>query len=196
MEGARLVVGLGNPGPRYARTRHNIGFMVVDELFSRAAGQNWQEKFSGEFSSIRIGTVPSILLKPLTYMNLSGRSVARAAKYHRFSVGSIVVVHDDLDLEFGTVRVKVGGGTGGHKGIVSCKAEMGSADFIRVRLGIGRPVHGSATNFVLESFYEGEKSVLVDVIERGASAVETVVLHGSTRAMNEFNQRQGESNES
>ncbi len=196
MEGAWLVVGLGNPGPKYARTRHNIGFMVVDELFSRAAGRSWQEKFSGEFSTIRIGTVPSILLKPLTYMNLSGRSVARAAHYHRFSAGNIVVVHDDLDLEFGTVRVKVGGGTGGHKGIVSCKADMGSADFIRVRLGIGRPVHGSATNFVLESFNEDERSVLVDVTERGASAVEAVVLHGSVRAMNDFNQRQGENNES
>jgi PTH1 family peptidyl-tRNA hydrolase len=189
-------VGLGNPGPKYARTRHNIGFMVVDELFSQAAGQNWQEKFSAEFSRIRIGTVPAILLKPLTYMNLSGRSVARAANYHRLSIENVVVVHDDLDLEFGTVRVKVGGGTGGHNGIESCKVEMGSADFVRVRLGIGRPVHGNATNFVLESFSEYEKSVLVDFIERGASAVETVILHSSTRAMNDFNQRQGVNDES
>jgi PTH1 family peptidyl-tRNA hydrolase len=195
MENGRLVAGLGNPGAQYAATRHNAGFMVVDELFSRHGGTTWQEKWKGEFSRIRIGVGPVVLLKPLTFMNLSGRSVARAAVFHQFEPGSLVVVHDDLDLELGTVRVKVGGGTGGHKGLNSLKAELGSADFVRVRVGIGRPVHGTATEFVLQRFRPDEMPILTNVIARAADAVESVIEHGTNRAMNEFNQRGGETDE-
>lgn len=195
MEGGWLVVGLGNPGARYAATRHNAGFMIADELSSRHGGLAWQEKWKGEYARVRLGGRPVVLLKPLTYMNRSGRSVARATAFHQFEPRSIIVAHDDLDLEYGTVRVKVGGGMGGHKGLISLKADLGNADFIRVRIGIGRPVHGTATDYVLQKFHQDEIAILTNVIVRAANAVESVIEHGTDRAMNEFNQRGGERDE-
>jgi PTH1 family peptidyl-tRNA hydrolase len=196
VEGGRLVVGLGNPESRYETTRHNVGFAVVDELHARVGGVTWQEKFQGLCSRIDLGGHRTLLLKPMTYMNLSGKSVSRAARYHRFTPEQIIVVHDDLDLPFQTVRVKEGGGTGGHKGITSCKQDLGSADFVRVRMGIGRPARGDATDYVLSTFSDDEKAVMTDVIALGADAVETVVRHGVVRAMNRFNKREGGRDES
>lgn len=192
MDGAWLVAGLGNPGPKYANTRHNMGFLVLDELCARSGGGGWREKFLGEVDRVSIDGNTTLLLKPQTFMNLSGRSVARAATFHRIEPERIIVVHDELDLDFGAVRVKVGGGTGGHKGIASCKADMGTADFLRVRLGIGHPRFGNATNFVLESFNEDEQAVLTEVIARGAQAVYRIIADGAVKAMNEFNKRQGD----
>jgi PTH1 family peptidyl-tRNA hydrolase len=187
VEGGALVVGLGNPGPKYAGTRHNAGFMVADALQRRAAGSGWQEKFQGLASRVELDGRPALLLKPLTFMNLSGRSVARAAAFFRIEVAGIVVVHDDLDLEFGVVRVKVGGGTGGHKGIASCAAVLADPGFVRVRVGIGRPSFGDATDYVLQSFSKAEAAELPDIVERAADAVEAVVERGAVKAMNEFN---------
>jgi PTH1 family peptidyl-tRNA hydrolase len=195
MDNGRLVVGLGNPGAEYASTRHNAGFLVAEELFSRHGGTTWQEKWKGAFAGLRIGGLPVVLLRPLTFMNRSGLSVARAAGFQQIAPPEIVVVHDDLDLEFGSIRVKVGGGMGGHKGLLSLKADLGSADFIRVRIGIGRPVHGTATDFVLQRFRPDEIPILTNVIARAADAVESVIVHGTSRAMNEFNQRGGEKDE-
>jgi PTH1 family peptidyl-tRNA hydrolase len=189
VEGGALVVGLGNPGPKYAGTRHNVGFMVADALHRRAAGAGWQEKFLGLASRVDIAGRPALLLKPLTYMNLSGRSAARAAAFFRIGVAAVVVVHDDLDLEFGVVRVKVGGGAGGHKGLVSCAAELADPGFVRVRVGIGRPTFGDATDYVLQQFSKPEAAELGDVVERAADAVEIVVKSGAVKAMNEFNRR-------
>ena len=192
-----LVVGLGNPGPEYANTRHNVGFRVLDELFSRTGGQSWQEKFKGLWSQNKFGSTSVLLLKPLTFMNLSGRSVSRAASYFGLEKEQILLIHDDLDLDFGIIRVKEGGGTGGHNGIASCKTELGGGDFLRVRVGIGRPVHGNATKFVLESFSTDEAIVLDQIIMRGADAAEVVIRTGTVKAMNEFNKRkQGDNNES
>ena len=189
MEGGALVVGLGNPGPKYAATRHNVGFMVADALQSRAAAAGWQEKFQGLAARAELAGRPALLLKPLTYMNLSGRSAARAAAFFRIGVPEIVVVHDDLDLEFGVVRVKVGGGTGGHKGLVSCTAELADPGFVRVRVGIGRPPFGDATDYVLQAFSKSEAAELGDVVERAADAVVAVVKSGTVKAMNEFNRK-------
>ena len=189
MEGGALVVGLGNPGPKYAGTRHNAGFMVADALQRRAAGTGWQEKFSGLASRADIAGRPALLLKPITFMNLSGRSAARAAAFFRVAVPDIVVVHDDLDLEFGVVRVKVGGGAGGHKGIASCIAELADPGFVRIRVGIGRPPFGDATDYVLQAFSRAEAAELDDIVARAADAVEAVVRFGATKAMNEFNRR-------
>jgi PTH1 family peptidyl-tRNA hydrolase len=189
VDGGALVVGLGNPGPKYAGTRHNVGFMVADALQRRAAGTGWQEKFQGLASRADLAGRPALLLKPQSFMNLSGRSVARAAAFFRIGIPEIVVVHDDLDLEFGIVRVKLGGGTGGHKGLASCLADLGDPGFARVRVGIGRPPFGDATDYVLQPFSKIEAAELPDVVERAADAVEMVVAHGAARAMNEFNRR-------
>ena len=191
MDDGRLVVGLGNPEARYERTRHNVGFAVVDELHSRAGGRTWQEKYQGMFSRVDIAGLPAILLKPMTYMNLSGKSVCRAARYHRIEPENVIVIHDDLDLPFETVRVKQGGGTGGHKGLKSCIADLGSREFLRIRVGIGRPPRGDATDHVLSSFSADEEAVIRDVVAEGADAVETVIRHGVVRAMNRFNKREG-----
>jgi len=189
VEGGALVVGLGNPGPKYAGTRHNVGFMVADALQRRAAGSGWQEKFQGLASRVELAGRPALLLKPLAFMNLSGRSAARAASFFRIDVGEIVVVHDDLDLEFGVVRVKVGGGTGGHKGLASCTAVLADPGFVRVRVGIGRPPFGDATDYVLQTFSKTEAAELADIVERAANAVVAVVRDGTVKAMNEFNKR-------
>jgi PTH1 family peptidyl-tRNA hydrolase len=189
VEDGALVVGLGNPGPKYAGTRHNLGFMVADVLQKRAAGSGWQEKFLGLTSRVDIAGRPALILKPLIFMNLTGRSAARAAAFFRIGVAEIVVVHDDLDLEFGVVRVKVGGGTGGHKGLASCTAELADPGFVRVRIGIGRPPFGDATDYVLQPFSKSEAAELADIVERAADAVEVVVKSGVVKAMNEFNKR-------
>jgi PTH1 family peptidyl-tRNA hydrolase len=196
VDGGHLVVGLGNPEPRYAGTRHNIGFAVVDELLARCGGRSFQDKFQGRASRVDLGGAPVLLLKPMTYMNLSGKSVSRAGRYHRIAPEQIIIVHDDLDLPFATTRVKRGGGTGGHKGLVSCIADVGSRDFLRVRMGIGRPPYGDATDYVLSAFTRDEETVLRDFIARGASAVATIIERGTSRAMNEFNQREGGTDES
>jgi len=196
VEGGRLVVGLGNPEVRYARTRHNIGFAVVDELHARARGVAWQEKYQGLFSRVDIAGHPALLLKPMTYMNLSGKSVSRAARYHRIGPESVIVIHDDLDLPFETVRLKQGGGAGGHKGLASCIADLGSREFLRIRVGIGRPAHGDATDYVLSTFSTEEEAAIREVIAGGADAVETVFRDGVVRAMNRFNKREGGTHES
>jgi peptidyl-tRNA hydrolase, PTH1 family len=186
---ATLVVGLGNPGPSYAGNRHNFGFMVADALFARTGGRTWQEKFHGQFARVEVGGRPAFLLKPMKYMNVSGRSLARAAGFFQIDAGRIVVVHDDLDLPFGTVRIKVGGGAGGHNGVESCIADLGDPEFIRIRMGIGRPPFGDATDFVLADFSVDERAVMTEIIAHGADAAENVIGRGAKAAMNAFNKR-------
>ncbi len=190
-----LVVGLGNPGPEYAQTRHNFGFMVVDELASGAGVISYQEKFAGHVARAQIEGEPSVLLKPMTFMNLSGRSVSRAVQFFKLSPANIIVAHDELDLPFGTVRIKKAGGIAGHKGLASMKQLLGTADFIRVRMGIDRPQRGSVTDYVLKNFTQDETANLTDVIALGAGAVKCIIRRGVAAAMNQFNKR-GEANES
>jgi len=171
-------VGLGNPGRFYERTRHNAGYLVADELAKRHGG-SWRKRKRAEAAPVSLGMKNATLLKPTTYMNNSGLAVAD------YKPEDLVVVHDDLDLEAGTVRVKVGGGAGGHNGLRSIIGSMGN-EFVRVRIGIGRPPVGvTVTDYVLSRM----DSAVKDVIPTAADAVEFVVEHGPEAAMNRFNAR-------
>lgn len=186
-----LVVGLGNPGREYAAHRHNVGFMVADEL-ARRAGVTWQAKFGGEVGTGLLGGSKAILLKPMEYMNLSGRAVQKTAAFYQVEPGSIVVAHDELDLELATLRVKVGGGHAGHNGLRSIVQELGSPDFVRIRCGIGRPPGGGGekvTGHVLGGFAKGETEVAKILVQEGADAIEDVIAKGVAPAMNKWNSR-------
>jgi PTH1 family peptidyl-tRNA hydrolase len=137
-----LVVGLGNPGRGYASHRHNVGFMAIDELASKVSADAFREKFSGMYARARLGEEQAVLLKPMTYMNESGRSVQPAMAFFKATPRELIVIHDELDLPFGDVRVKFGGGHAGHNGLRSIIAHVGTGDFGRVRFGIGRPTGG------------------------------------------------------
>jgi PTH1 family peptidyl-tRNA hydrolase len=178
--GSPVVVGLGNPGRSYERTRHNVGYLVVDEL-ARRHGGTWRRKKKAEAADVSVGPKNVTLLKPTTFMNLSGSALAG----HRAQ--NLILVHDELDLPAGTVRVKVGGGAGGHNGLRSAIQNVGP-DFVRVRVGIGRPPEGArktGTDFVLGRM----DSVVKDALPRAADAVEFVIENGPEAAMNRFNVR-------
>ena len=173
-----VVVGLGNPGRSYERTRHNAGYLVADELAKRHGG-SWRRKKKAEAAPVSLGFENVTILKPTTFMNNSGSAVSS------YSPEDLIVVHDDLDLEAGTVRVKVGGGAGGHNGLRSIIQNLGS-DFVRVRIGIGRaPAGVSVTDYVLSRM----DSVVRDAIPRAADAVEFVIEESPEAAMNRFNVR-------
>src|SRR4051795_11191195 len=168
----RLFVGLGNPGPKFARNRHNVGFMAVDEIARRHGFAPWRRRFQGETSEGTLGTERVILLKPMTYMNESGRSVQEAASFFKIAPGDVTVFHDELELPPGKVRVKIGGGIAGHNGLRSISAHVGN-DYRRVRLGIGHPgikelVHGH----VLSDFAKSDRpwvTALLDAIADNAA---------------------------
>jgi len=182
-----LVVGLGNPGREHARDRHNAGWLVVDELARRHDG-SFRSKFSGQLSEIRLGDLRLGLLKPETYMNLSGDSLGAAARFYKVPLNSIAVVHDDVDLEAGRLQVRLGGGLGGHNGLKSVKQGLGSADFLRTRVGVGRPGRGDrrpVADYVLSPFAaEDDADALV---ARAADAVETLARDGLEEAQRRFN---------
>jgi PTH1 family peptidyl-tRNA hydrolase len=185
-----LVVGLGNPGSYYARNRHNAGFMVVDLLADRLRVGGFRGKFGGEVALAALGGERAVLLKPQSYMNLSGQVVARAAQFYQVEPGDIVVVHDDIDLDFDRLKVKVGGGHGGHNGLRSVIQDLGTPEFVRVRIGVGRPPpRQDPADYVLEDFGPAERRDLDLVVARAADAVETVVREGVTAAMNRHNAR-------
>ncbi len=167
----KLVVGLGNPGNEYASTRHNIGFMVIDELRRRT---NAQDVSKSSFSGETYKTDKAIYLKPMTYMNLSGKSILKVKNF--FKTSQTIVIHDDLDLPFGTLRFKLGGGHGGHNGLKSTDAAI-TKEYIRVRMGIGRPENkGEVASFVLSSFSKDEEACLDVWISKAADAVEAILI--------------------
>jgi PTH1 family peptidyl-tRNA hydrolase len=182
-----LVAGLGNPGREYERTRHNAGWLVLEELARRHNG-GWKGKFSGSLSEIRLGDLRLALVKPETYMNESGRSVAAAARFFKVEPESLLVVHDDVDLEAGRLQARRGGGLAGHNGLRSLARALGTQDFPRLRIGVGRPGRGdprSVSDWVLSSFAPEED---VDaLISRSADAVETIALEGVEAAQRLFN---------
>ncbi len=179
-----LIAGLGNPGPKYARNRHNVGFMVVDVLAHRLGAPSFRDKFKGEFTKVDLAGEDVILLKPMTYMNLSGESVQAATKFFRIPLAHVMAVHDELDLSFGVVRLKVGGGTAGHNGLRSIVDHCGGPDFDRCRVGIGRPERGLPESYVLSDFSSFEKAELGDVLELAADMIETAIREGTRAAMN------------
>jgi PTH1 family peptidyl-tRNA hydrolase len=182
-----LVVGLGNPGREHARDRHNAGWMVVDELARRHDG-SFRSKFSGQLAEIRLDGLRLGLLKPETYMNDSGRSLSAAARFFKSEPGGIAVVHDDVDLDPGRLQVRLGGGLAGHNGLRSIKPALGSADFLRVRVGVGRPGRGDrrpVADYVLSPFEPEDDAQTL--ISRAADAVETLVRDGLDEAQRRFN---------
>lgn len=182
-----LVVGLGNPGPKYRDHRHNVGFMVVDKLAAHARDP-FREKFSGLFARAALDSEEFVLLKPQTYMNLSGEPTQKAMTFFKVPLERVIVVHDELDLEFGTVRVKLGGGTAGHNGLKSIVQCCGGPEFVRVRVGIGKARSGPGANHVLSDFSRDECIELPNVVERASLAVSDVMRRGVAAAMNLHNQ--------
>jgi peptidyl-tRNA hydrolase, PTH1 family len=182
-----LVAGLGNPGREYATTRHNAGWMVLEEL-ARRQGGSWRSKFSAQLAEIRLDDARLALVKPETYMNESGRSIGAAARFFKTPVDSVLVVHDDVDLEEGRLQARMGGGLAGHNGLRSIAQALGSQDFLRLRVGVGRPGRGdrrSVADYVLAPF---EPETDVDaLVARSADAVETIVRDGLEAAQQRFN---------
>ena len=185
-----LIAGLGNPGPKYAQNRHNIGFMVVDELARRTGAEGFRTKFGGELTTCTLAGAKAALLKPMEYMNLSGRAVQRSAAFYQVEPGAIVVVHDEIDLELGRLQVKIGGGHAGHNGVRSIAESMGSPDFVRVRCGVGRPAGSrAAAGHVLGDFSKSEQTEVKILVQEAADAVEEIVRKGPLLAMNKVNVR-------
>lgn len=189
----RLIAGLGNPGPRYQATRHNLGFRLIDELARRCSvpASAFRERFHGEIASARLGDEELLLLRPQTFMNESGRSVQAACTFYKIKPSELIVAHDELDLPLFDVKLKKGGGDGGNRGIRSVSGALGP-DYVRIRLGIGRPppdFRGDPADFVLQGFPSTEQAGVEQMLTRGAEAVSLVTSLGLEKAMNRINQR-------
>src|SRR4051794_30025554 len=185
-----LVVGLGNPGREYEGNRHNVGFQVVELLAQRARAPAARAKFGAELSEGTLGGERVVLCRPMEFMNLSGQAVARAAGFWKIPPAQVVVVHDELDVPFGRLKLGQGGGAGGHNGVRSIIADLGTPDFARVRFGVGRPPPGwQGADYVLADFTRAELKELPDLVSLAADAVEEIVTHGLTTAMNRFNKK-------
>lgn len=186
MADSLLVVGLGNPGPQYAKTRHNIGFMVADVLAARIGAPFKLHKKSGaEVVTGRLGGRPVVLAKPRCFMNESGKQVGPLAKFYSVSAGDVIVIHDELDIDFGKIRLKLGGGEGGHNGLRSVANALGTKDFQRVRIGIGRPPgRKDPAAFVLENFTATERNEMPTICELAADATEALIELGVEPAQN------------
>ncbi|MCG0275838.1 MAG: aminoacyl-tRNA hydrolase [Thermosediminibacteraceae bacterium] len=181
-----LIVGLGNPGKEYEDTRHNVGFMVVDKLAERLGIKVDRVKFKGLFGEGFFEGEKILLLKPMTYMNLSGQSVQDAVEFYKIPTENLVVIYDDMDLPLGRLRIRKKGSSGGHKGMESIIYHIASEGFPRIRVGIGRP-KDDVVDYVLGKFEPGEKKVIDAVIEAAAEAAVTIVQHGVEEAMNRYN---------
>lgn len=203
-----LLVGLGNPGRKYERNRHNLGFRVIDELERRHALGGFRAKFGGEVAAGMLSIAgrhhKAVLLKPMEYMNLSGFAVQRAAQFHDIEPERIIVIHDEIDLDFGRLRLKSGGGHGGHNGLRSLIEQLGANDFLRVRMGVGKPgpnpgqagAAGAPANaagrdrrvagYLLSDFPAEQEPQVEELVRTAADAVEAIVARGITAAMNEF----------
>lgn len=186
----KLIIGLGNPGMEYAETRHNIGFMVADRLAVRAGIALKRKGYQGIFGVGRVAGAEAAILLPQTYMNRSGASVAPAFQSLGVEPGDLIVIHDEIDLAFGCLRIKLGGGHGGHNGLRSIAAALGEANYIRLRMGVGRPpAGGDVSGHVLSRFNAGERANLEKYVETAAEALELLVRQGPQDAMNSYNNR-------
>ena len=182
-----LVAGLGNPGREYERTRQNAGWLVLVEL-ARRHGGSWRSKFSGSLAEVRLGDLRLALLKPETYMNESGRSAGAAVRFFKVEPKQVLVVHDDVDLEAGRLQARAGGGLAGHNGLRSLAQHLGSQDFLRLRIGVGRPGRGDprpVADWVLQPF--APETDDEELVQRGADCTLAVVRDGIDAAMREFN---------
>ena len=183
----KLIVGLGNPGPRYARNRHNVGYQVVEQLAQRHDMTSGKVMFKAYVVSGRIAGERVVLARPLTFMNLSGQAVRPLSRWYHIDLSHLLVIYDDLDLPVGRIRLRHKGGAGGHKGMRSIIQALGSEDFPRLRIGIGRPVHGEPEGHVLSDFPLHEAIHMQDSFDRAILAIECFVAEGVAAAMNQFN---------
>jgi peptidyl-tRNA hydrolase, PTH1 family len=182
-----LIVGLGNPGKRYEPTRHNIGFMALEKLAAQLKIELKQKSFNSLWGKGILAGKKILLAQPQTFMNLSGTAVRQLQSFFKTDISNLIIIHDDLDLPFGAVRLKAGGGTAGHKGLASIESNLGTSDFMRVRLGIGKPVDKSRIEgYVLEPFREEEQVVLPEVLQRAADASAEIVLNGLQKAIGKY----------
>lgn len=183
----KLIVALGNPGHEYARTRHNIAWMLIDEMFSNAS---WKQKFKGEYAQVELGRDKVYLLKPQTYMNLSGESVQPLASFFKINPDEILVIHDEVDLDFGIIHFKNGGGNAGHNGLKSISQCLGTPQFHRLRMGVGRPARGDMASWVLSAFSSEEQISLEQYFSEAAKALGFFTKHGAGKAQNKYNKKQ------
>lgn len=185
-----LVVGLGNPGDEYSLSRHNIGFIVVDELAKKLNVGLKKKGFKGRFAEATLDQKKLILLEPHTYMNRSGTAVKEAVDYFNISIGDVIVVQDEIDLPVGSLLIKSGGGSAGHKGIESIMNSLGDKGFIRLRIGVGKPDNKpEVTNYVLSKLRSHEREEILKIIQRAVEAIIEVIHNGVQSAMNKFNKR-------
>lgn len=181
MQPSQLLVGLGNPGPEYEKTRHNAGFLMVDYLADRFAAKPWQKKFKGLCATVEIEGVSCLLLKPMTFMNLSGESVGEAARFFKLKPEAITIFHDDMDLALGQIKFKQGGGAAGHNGLKSIDAHIGN-DTWRIRLGIGHPQdRGQVVDYVIGSFAKADRVCLEQVMEKIADSADKFLSRDASR---------------
>lgn len=190
-----LIAGLGNPGEKYARNRHNVGFVVVDELARRSGLATWKSnKLGAESTSGMVAGTKVVLVKPQEFMNLSGFAVQRALDFHNIEPASLLVAHDEIDLPFGIVRIKQGGGHGGHNGLRSIMQQLGTPDFARLRIGVGRDPHSppgakDAASWVLADFSKSQQTSISSIISACCDDVESILRNGVSAAMNQHNGR-------
>lgn len=188
---AYMVAGLGNPGPRYEPTRHNAGFMVIDHLADDLRAPYWKDEAGARTSSVRFEGADIVLVKPQSFMNVSGNAVSRLAERYEIPLDHLVVVHDDIDLAEGVVRVKSGGGHGGHNGLRSLHERLGSGEYLRVRVGVGRPPgRQDPADYVLEPMSRSVAETLGATVALAEKAIMHIIQHGVSSAMNEFNTRE------
>ena len=184
----KLIVGLGNPGPKYTWTRHNAGFIVLDRFAHLNGIQLTRKSFGGLYGEGDFKGNRLLLLKPQSYMNLSGRSVAEALRFHKLAPADIIVIHDELDIPFGQVKLKADGGHGGHNGLRSLHQELGGG-YNRLRIGIGRPLHGNMADYVLANFGKDEMASLPRLIDGAVEALEMLITEGLPKTMSLYNNK-------
>jgi PTH1 family peptidyl-tRNA hydrolase len=184
-----VIAGLGNPGPQYQWTRHNAGFLFLDRLANLESISITRKTFSSLAGEWNYGGHRLILIKPQTFMNLSGRAVMQALQFHKLPLTQLIVVHDELDIPFGSVRLKKDGGHGGHNGLRSIMAQLGKGDFIRLRIGIGRPPHGDTSGYVLGNIPPDQMELLPRILDGGRDCLEMLLDDGLPRAMSLHNNR-------
>jgi PTH1 family peptidyl-tRNA hydrolase len=185
----KLIVGLGNPGPKYLWTRHNAGFIVLDRFAHLAGIPVTRKNFSGLYGEGNWQGNRVLLLKPQTFMNLSGRSVAEALRFHKLTPADLIVIHDDLDIPFGQIKLKEGGGHGGHNGLRSLHQELGTNSYLRLRVGIGRPARGDMADYVLSTFDKGEMNALPHLVDGIVDGLESFIRDGLAKTMSLYNNK-------
>lgn len=183
----KIIVGLGNPGQEYSDTRHNVGFMAIDALAAYLGVTNWKNKFEAEIADVRIADEQVILMKPQTFMNLSGNAVGQVMRWYKVDADSVIAVYDDMDIPVGTAKLKHNGSSGGHRGVESLLVNLGEEQFARVKIGIGRPPAGrTVVDHVLAKFTKEERGSMDEMIKKLIPAIECIVRQGIDHAMNRY----------